>query len=51
MKHIEGISRDQIMMTDLESLIPSNSECKQRVPGNRYILRQAGYGKIGFCAR
>lgn len=28
MKHIEGISRDQIMMTDLESLIPSNSECR-----------------------
>ena len=24
---------------------------KQRVQGNRYILRQAGYGKIGFCAR
>ena len=21
---------------------------KQRVPGNRYILRQAGYGKLGF---
>ena len=28
MKHIEGISRDQIMMTDLESLIPTNSECR-----------------------
>ena len=28
MKHIEGISRDQIMMTDLESLIPANSECR-----------------------
>lgn len=28
MKHVEGISRNQVVMTDLESMIPANSECR-----------------------
>ena len=28
MGYVEGISRDQIMMVDLESLIPEESECR-----------------------